>query len=163
MEPRSTFKNCIPIKIFFCCKCNWRTSSVINYFWWTLASTFFQIINTNTRPTASNKTCVYTKTAQRIYSSLTNFVSWQFCNKRCFKPIICQRNRNICFTTTKSCPIIFGLNKTIITFRRQTQHNFTKSNNFSHFISPIFKFWIKNSVIYFFHCKTVYIFTHLFF
>ena len=74
VEPVSTFHDCIKVEISSVSFSNSRVSTVINNLARTHRSTCFQVVDTYTVATTSNKVCLYAIFTQCVNSRLSNFV-----------------------------------------------------------------------------------------
>ena len=115
VEPVSTFHDSIKIEVSGISLSNSRMSAVIDNFARTHRSTSFQIIDTYTVSTTSNKVCLHTIFTQSVYSRLSDFMFWQFGYEIGFMSVVGTAYCNVCFSTTIYYIKRVRLNKASIT------------------------------------------------
>ena len=115
VEPVSTFHDCIKIEISSVSFSNSRVSTVINNLARTHRSTSFQVVDTYTVATTSNKVCLNTIFTQCVNSRLSNFMFRQFSYEIGLMSVVGTAYCNVSFSTTIYYIKRIRLNKTSIT------------------------------------------------
>ena len=132
VEPFCTLENGIPVEIGRRSHLNGGVCTVIDADRAALRSALLVEVDTHTFATTDDLGGVYTVTAQRVDSGLTDGVGGQLGNKSSIHTIVCQGDGNVCFAATESEFHMVTLNKALVVIRLQTQHQFAKSNDFCH-------------------------------
>ena len=143
VEPLSALEDGIPVEIAGLSFLDGGMSTVIDAHGATLRSALLVEVDTHTIAAADNLGGVYTITAQRVDSSLTDGVGGQLGDEGSVHAIVSQRHGNVCFATAEGEFHMVALDKALVVIGLQPQHQFAKSNNLRHIFSSLFLCYIK--------------------
>ena len=132
VEPIHTVKNLFPVEVARLCVCNCRVCTVVDANAAALRSTLLEEVDAHTVAAAHDFAGADAIAAQAVHAHLTDGVFRQLGDEVNVYTIVCQGNSNVCLAAAEGGLEGICLHKTQIVVRLQAQHNFTKSNYFSH-------------------------------
>ena len=135
MEPGGILQDLFPVKQVHRCLGDAGICTVINDLGRTLVGTGLEEIDAHTAIHHLDIGHIDAKTADLAQAGLADGIVRKSGNKRRVHSVVCKRNCYVRLAAAKGCLERGALEETLKCRALETEHNFTKCNNFSHFES----------------------------
>ncbi len=133
MEPFCALKNLVEIKLIWSCGRNGAMCPIVNHVGSSHSRTCLQIVDSKTLTASCNMLCSYIILSESSYCTITNRISGNSRNKFNLMAIISQGYCYICLASAIVDIKLISLDKLLIVWCGQSQHNLAHGYNLCHY------------------------------